>query len=830
MDSEPESPTILHHNAKEIDHEGRHHHEEMKLATEQLRTNAAILYKEKPRRVAAPRIHKLKPAGVGKDQFASPGGITGKRMTVKAPQDSPTLSDKDDASESETETQGEAAPLESKAEDDEEESVMLEPPNPDDGSSSSDDDLFDVKHSKDVLDSLLAGLNSKERTSIMEVLQGCFEKSTGRVNDNLDELNGWEGECMALEEEQLQAMKGLHNDIHNRDKQMNASLREFEDLVENMTKRAAATAKEKEEFNEHRAAQKKKHAKEQEKVALLNNINDLREKLTKGEAPAEDPEQQNHHTDLLKILALQQDEIMKLTNQAKEGEKKAETLKEALAYVEKGLNGRISDDANEVYGYVREKVKAHHETLKEQRKDADADKLDPIDHTEVLELEKDVTTLKERLVETEAEIEAMRSAGVDGEVGGSDEKLQAKALGISGDKFTDVAERAPAIKARLLGELARLQQEHDKLNEQHRQYEGLMQNAEQTLKSLEEQKTLFLVHIAQAKSTLLTQGEGAIVSQKTDDEEILGEDEEDEAAAAQAPDYEQKEAKALTALKDEEEKLKAEILDLETQLLVGASARQASAAAGAAAVVESEGAYAATEAGRRAGVVGTIQPSHVLEGLEVAPLREEDQRLCSRVEALRKRAIGERHRAGIGKRSSLPAGESSGVGSEATPGEGEDAQQSDAAKEEEEEEDEDLDDQEEVAYQKDTWEESENQKARRAQIHADMLELIRVKDENRQLQNELLEVSEQLAALKAQREQPSDLGRDGDEVDGVVEIRQKLREYTALRKKWWSERQDPKAICRRSMTHPETNGAVLCASTTSVGGIYARIHSSASQF
>lgn len=702
-------------------------------------------------------------------------------------------------------------------------------------SSSDDEDIFDIHGSREVIETLLTGLKSETQAGLMDELSQWFQEWDGRVKDNVDELSNWESENNRLEDEHVQAMKGLKNDIHNRDESMMVCMNEFTNLVGSMRRRADATAKEKEIFNSQRVKEQKIKAKEAEKEALLTIINDLREQLIAGELPPEDPENQNHHTDLLKILALQQDEIMKLTKQAEESQKRGETMKEALGYVDNGCNGKVSEAVLEIFNNCKDKVRSDKFEELEGRKKTGVD--ETVDDSEVQELERDIKALKERQVETKAEIESLRASAGGGEGGGSDDKLQARALGISGENLSkaDVAERAPVMKARLLGEIAILKQERDKLSEQQRQYEELMQNAEHTIKSMEEQKTIFLVHIAQAKSTLLTQGEGAITSQKADDDDILGEDEDDEAAAAQNPNHAEREAKSLAALKEEEELMKREILALEMQLLVQAGARQAGAAAGAAAIVESEGASIAVEQGRRAGVVSLTNMVNALEGLEVAPLREEDARLCSRVESLRKRAIVERHRAGGAKRSScLPPSDPAGTGDAAEGDDAENAPPAETGKEEDEdEEEEEVDElalEQEAEYEKDSWEESENQKVRRAQIHSDMLELIRVKDENSKLQQDLQAISDELARLKAQRNHPLDLGREGDEYPEVSEIRQKLREYTALRKKWWSERQDPKAICRRSLTHPETNGAVLCASTTNVGGIYSRILNSASQF
>merc|ERR550514_645475 len=65
--------------------------------------------------------------------------------------------------------------------------------------------------------------------------------------------------------------------------------------------------------------------------------------------------------------------------------------------------------------------------------------------------------------------------------------------------------QAPGMKAKLTVELSRVQQENEKLQTSLKEYDTLINTAETTLKTMEEQKTVFLESIAQARQNLLVE-------------------------------------------------------------------------------------------------------------------------------------------------------------------------------------------------------------------------------------------------------------------------------------------------------------------------------------
>merc|ERR1719428_214995 len=195
---EPDSPGVLSaQNAqKETDCEGREHHEAMRAATDMLRSAAAVLYKERPKKTKAPKVPELKkPEQIG---YANVTGITGKRMTVKDKK-SDTLTDDESDSEGVSEAdqaQADYDETQEEVEDDEEDGPEVHHVRGDSdggGSSSDEEPMFDVSGAKEAVGKLLSNLQSGKKTNVLNSLDEWFQESTKHVSANVSELDSWEG-------------------------------------------------------------------------------------------------------------------------------------------------------------------------------------------------------------------------------------------------------------------------------------------------------------------------------------------------------------------------------------------------------------------------------------------------------------------------------------------------------------------------------------------------------------------------------------------------------------------------------------------------------------
>lgn len=323
--------------------------------------------------------------------------------------------------------------------------------------------------------------------------------------------------------------------------------------------------------------------------------------------------------------------------------------------------------------------------------------------------------------------------------------------------------------------------------------EGLLRNAEHSLKVLEECKILFLEQVATEKPALIEEllraearEPGAGDAAEDESSGLSGSEEPQERGAeAGADDEEEGEsqdeevAKRLLALGAEERWLRAQIAEVEAEDEAEAQAAAAKGEEPAASKGQQE----------RTASKGQQEEGGEDGGQEEAeePLVQDIWKLVRRVEAEVARTRG-----------TSPEGC---------------------------EESEDVEEDAEYEAVKHLSRDEAAQRLRQLP-HKELRSLLALRDQNQHLMEKITEARQELERLRAERGATEALlgeagvpgtGSAGGPGDGgqapspelVAEVRRKVRELHALRRRWWSERQDPATTVRRALAAvglPEVEG------------------------
>jgi len=308
--------------------------------------------------------------------------------------------------------------------------------------------------------------------------------------------------------------------------------------------------------------------KEQEKTnaELETNISDLRSRLLAKEADLHSNVMTDENTegtekteadqpkasDLLQVIASQQDEISQLTQKIHVYETRVKTLKCALDYVSGDLDDaqgkeqqvevapEVLETIEEIKSKIREAKIA--DLMSKQEIGQDAQKVP--DEAGLQVLENECVTLRQQYRDLEEEIHAIKETQ--------------KATQESLDQTEITPENAPPMKAKLTVELNKVQSENERLQSELIHYEGLITQSEETLRIIEEQKVLFLDSVTAARKNL------SIEPLPTEDEHAVPTEAQDNPKDVEALE---KNKEVLENLKTEEKELIGEIEELESNLV-----------------------------------------------------------------------------------------------------------------------------------------------------------------------------------------------------------------------------------------------------------------------
>lgn len=663
------------------------------------------------------------------------------------------------------------------------------------------DDDWDIEQSKAQVQLLLGNLHTDKRFDVMTKLNRWFSDKADKVTHDIEQLTEMDDERNKNED----LLKKSHQDVNKEleEKEMHSFqvLNKFYMVLNSLGKKGReALDNEKKRYAKKAESSVLERQQEESKNAdLENSIQNLRQRLLSKEVEMrkgleEKKEDQPKASDLLQVIASQQDELAQLSSRIEVNEARVKTLKAALDYV----TGQHTEEPDQAVLDTIEEIKSEVREAKMadllQTEDAGQVDLKVPDESVLLSLENECITLRQQLKDLEDEIRQIKDP-------------QDRTEAINFDKQQINVDNAAAAKAKLTVELSKTQTENERLQNELLQYESLIKQAEETLKVMEEQKVLFMENVANARKNLVvqpipTEDDLTVPTQAIDnpaDLEML-----------------EKQKGLLASLKEEEQSLIAEIEELEQVLtssranvkqekdrhkeLEAETARQKQEYADVASQLESE-------------VPETLEE----EEAQLQALQQENDLLLSKMEDLQKKLEYEDRRAAMDEQA---ADEAEMLAREEFKKKKEELDKAVADAHKDTAPDTDPEPKAEVAPAEAAQSGKDTQEEKLAQLKAqqtkEMQELLKLQQENVELAKQIELIEMKIKVVKSNRGQPLDLSilkdtqiKEEDippeNLELRKEVRKKQRELNGLRKKWWSERQDPKTSVRRNLvTNPES--------------------------
>eukprot|EP00397_Hematodinium_sp_SG-2012_P015072 GEMP01015344.1.p1 GENE.GEMP01015344.1~~GEMP01015344.1.p1 ORF type:complete len:778 (+),score=269.50 GEMP01015344.1:165-2498(+) len=654
-----------------------------------------------------------------------------------------------------------------------------------------EDDEWDIEQSKAQVQHLLGSLNTDTRFDVMTKLNKWFSDKAKKVTHDIDLLVEMDDVRNKNEDDLKKSHIEVNKELEEREMHSFQVLNKFYLVLNNLGKKGKDVQdKEKKVYSRQAVLGTfERQQEESRNVQLESSIQDLRERLLSKEAEMrkgaqEAKEKLPKASDLLQVISAQQEEMALLTTRIETNEARVKTLKAALDYITCQHSAEpdqaVLDTIEEMKNQVRDARMA--DLMLSQ--DAEQRDMTVPDESELLELENECVTLRQQLQELEEKIREIEDP-----------------LSKRDEDQTITAENAPVAKSKLTAEVNKLQSENERLQAELQHYEELITQAEETLKMMEDQKVLFLENVARARKNLV-----AVLSPAEDDHKLPTQ------VVDNPVDVEmhEKHTRILASLKGEESTLIADIVDLET-LLTEARAK-----------VDEEktkqtGLEVETAKQRKeyADIILQLE-TEVPKSLEeeeahLQILQQENNMLLAKMEDLQKKLEAEDRRAKMDEQAATEAEMLVRDDFKKK------KEQLDSAIKENQKETSPaitpppgmVDDKDPV-----TGVAKDPQEAKLAELKAkqnqDIQELLKLQQENVELAKQIELIEIKIKMVKSNRGQPLDLSilKDTQAKDEDVppenlemrkEVRKKQRELNALRKKWWSDRQDPKASARRNI-------------------------------
>lgn len=390
-------------------------------------------------------------------------------------------------------------------------------------SDDSDVEQFDIVQSRQKVNGLLKNLNVEQRVEVMDFLNSWFSDRSSKIHYETETLRKIEEErsrdyseaenAVGVVGERLEATEEKTISMV---RQMNQTLAEADIKPKSKRKRPKTGISDK-DYEQLTAF----NPNDTQNVQLELAIQQLRQKLIEKETEmrqaaqatgGEDPQSLQLETDdLIANLNKQQDEIVDLNRQVQYGESRVKVLKAALDHLSTGSaeNSLPEKEVAEVIREMREKV--HNGKMRELMAKREAEYGDELKGPDELELEhlaNECDQMREKLSAMDDDILMLKSPEIlDREIAEQLAAIKSGQKPTSGSILDDIVqaevqpERAPEVKIKLHLELLKAQEEEDKLNKQFLHYQQLCEQAEKTLKTMEDQRNLFLDSVTTARAS-----------------------------------------------------------------------------------------------------------------------------------------------------------------------------------------------------------------------------------------------------------------------------------------------------------------------------------------
>lgn len=447
-------------------------------------------------------------------QRASSTGLQEPLRKMSGSNESPTKQDEDE----------DMSPGEEGEEDDDDEEGDDDAVSDDEAMLSEDSDAenFDIAASKEKVQTLLENLNVEERVEVMDFLNSWFSEKSNRVHYDTETLRRIEEERSRDYVEAENASGTVSDKLETLEDKTISLVRQMCQAVgkvpikPKLGRQRPKTGVSEKEYDQLTAF----NPESEQNVQLEIAIQGLRTKLTEKEgemrravqaAGGEDPGQIQMETDeLMASLNKQGDEIADLNRQVSHGENRVRILKQALDHISSGnVDSSLPDqEVAEVIRDMRSKVqKGKIQELIAKREQDYGEELKKPDEDELKNLEAECDQMKHKLSSMELDIARLKDpTTLDREIQEQMNAIKEGKTPNAGSILDEVAfaeiqpERAPEVKTKLHIELLKAQEEEDKLLSQLQHYKNLCSASEKTLKTMEDQRTLFLDSVTTARA------------------------------------------------------------------------------------------------------------------------------------------------------------------------------------------------------------------------------------------------------------------------------------------------------------------------------------------
>eukprot|EP00929_Paragymnodinium_shiwhaense_P040552 TRINITY_DN21158_c0_g1_i2.p1 TRINITY_DN21158_c0_g1~~TRINITY_DN21158_c0_g1_i2.p1 ORF type:complete len:846 (+),score=270.27 TRINITY_DN21158_c0_g1_i2:165-2702(+) len=503
--------------------------------------------------------------------------------------------------------------------------------------------------------------------------------------------------------------------------------------------------------------------------------------------------------DLAKVLSLQKQEISALTQRIMAAELEVQVKKLAQEYIEGKVNPGELIDAELLQAAVAtaqdmkstlvakkraEMERQHQEEAADSNFPAEEEVRERIEMTKKLEHQVESLTVKLKTMQEldeKAMKEAQKQRDADEAFARRTSELSAEfARAISGNRG-DTKEKekqtvpaldfpldsSPEVHAKLLEEVSSLEEENQHEERRIEQFEMLVRNVEATLKVMEETKTIFLEQIAQERPQLLS----AIDLDDGDEEE--GSSEASEGENDEDEDFDEDDR--ISELITEEKWLRSQL-------------KEAQEALEEVDLEELDEGYSLLTHDSRSSVVASPLAADKGDSELQDPFVNDIKELVARIERASKRA--------------KKAARASTVQEEKEEKDGSDSSESESEASRDSQH-EDLKD--------DGLTSEQALEQLRSLPHRELRDLLQTRQDNQRLLEKLTRDQAEFERLRQQVGVPQALMKPwttpvdpetlpaGISPELVHDVQRKVRELNALRKRWWSDRQDPMTTVRRTL-------------------------------
>ncbi|CEM04267.1 unnamed protein product [Vitrella brassicaformis CCMP3155] len=583
----PSSPPTRQFNADDMQFVGRSHHAAIRELTDRISESVNMLFKAPERPETSPQRKK----GDTQQRGKTPTTAVHKSIKVKTKEQEYMEGKKPGMVDERRGAGEEESDKEDKDSEEEDEEESSEEDSDDDHFLDfTPDDIFDfdegdwqVASSKQTVSGLLESLKTQQRQEVMYDLHNWFAGKAKGVDDEIVNLDKLEFDRQRNSDDLKTAQMAVESQLDDKEMHAFAVLNKFYKALHTLGQKKAKgpgldkpigftgltmdEIKEAELEVDLQSLRQRLQQKEEEIVDALKRATEM-----EGIEGAPQPPSAS---DILGVIAVQQDELTALSTRVEMNEQRLKMLRKAVDYLQNPSDHeQVEEGVKQLIEDIRRKVRDAKIAELLSKRDTTADESEAPDEGEVRALEEEVNGLKRQLGSLETEIKALKTPAE------REDELKQRLKSLQQGRFDDgtekgemidlgedlTLEQAPELKIKLTNELTKIQNENLRLKGQLRNYEHLLSTAEATLQQMEDQKRAFLDAIEHAKEAVRDEASKERAKQKAAAEAARRQElqrQREEAAEAASKKAEEDLA---AQLKDEETTLRGEIKRLEKQL------------------------------------------------------------------------------------------------------------------------------------------------------------------------------------------------------------------------------------------------------------------------